>query len=65
MALAIATVLSAGLNVVLNALLIPQWGIVGAAIATTTSAIVINIIKLFFMQKVLKISLYSNNIFSK
>ena len=63
---AIATVLSAGLNVVLNALLIPQWGIAGAAIATTTSAIVINIIKLFFMQKRLKISLYSNSkIFSK
>lgn len=56
---AIATALSAALNIVLNALLIPRWGIVGAAIATTVSLIAINIIKVIFMQKALNLSIYS------
>lgn len=56
---AIATGLSALLNAILNYLLIPQWGINGAAIATTTSLIIINIIKVIFMQKKLNISLHS------
>lgn len=34
---ALGTGVTAGLNVVLNALLIPQWGLTGAAIATTVS----------------------------
>lgn len=55
---AIATGVSALLNVILNAILIPQWGIVGAATATTCSIITINIIKVFMMQKTLGISLY-------
>lgn len=58
---AIATGLSAFLNIILNALLIPRWGIVGAAIATTTSIITINAIKVMFVQKNLNISLYSLN----
>jgi O-antigen/teichoic acid export membrane protein len=57
-ATAIALGASATLNIILNALLIPQWGINGAAIATTTSLIIVNIIKVIFMQKILKISLY-------
>ncbi|MEO0835528.1 MAG: flippase [Cyanobacteria bacterium J06642_3] len=56
---AIATGISACLNIVLNALLIPMWGINGAAIATTASLIVINIIKVMMMRKTLNISLYS------
>ena len=56
---AIATGLSAFLNIVLNALLIPRYGIIGAAIATTISIITINAIKVMFVQKVLNISLYS------
>ena len=55
----IATGLSSFLNVIFNFLLIPKWGINGAAIATTTSLIIINIIKVIFMQKTLDISLYS------
>ncbi|MBE9044418.1 oligosaccharide flippase family protein [Pleurocapsales cyanobacterium LEGE 10410] len=39
-------------------LLIPQWGINGAAAATTTSLIVINILKVVFVRKKLNISLY-------
>ena len=58
---AIATVISAALNTVLNLLLIPQQGIVGAAIATTVSTIAINVIKVALMQKTLNISLYSGN----
>ena len=55
---AIATTISAVLNIVLNAILIPQWGINGAAIATSTSIITINIIKVMMMRKTLNISLY-------
>ena len=56
---AIATASSAILNAILNFLLIPQWGINGAAIATTMSLIIINIINVIFMQKTINISLYS------
>ncbi|MEL6441903.1 MAG: flippase [Cyanobacteria bacterium J06621_8] len=56
---AIAVGISAVLNAVLNFLLIPQWGINGAAVATTTSLIIINIVKVILMQKKLNISLYS------
>lgn len=56
---AIATASSAALNIVLNALLIPRWGIVGAAIATTASMVIINVIKVMLLQKILNISLYS------
>ena len=56
---AIATGLSASLNIILNALLIPRWGIVGAAIATTVSLIAINIIKVILLQKALNLSIYS------
>lgn len=56
---AIATGISAVLNIMLNAILIPKWGINGAAIATVTSIIAINIIKVIMMQKRLGIALYS------
>ncbi len=41
---AVAVAISAGVNVILNALFIPLWGIEGAAIATTTSTVVWNVI---------------------
>lgn len=41
---AIGTGISAVLNVILNALLIPAWGIAGASIATASSMIVSNIL---------------------
>lgn len=50
---------SAILNIVLNSVLIPMWGINGAATATTTSLIIINIMKAIFVQRKLGISLYS------
>jgi len=56
---AIATAISAVLNIMLNAILIPKWGINGAAIATVTSIFAINIIKVTMMQKKIGISLYS------
>lgn len=56
---AIAVGVSAVLNIILNGLLIPQWGLNGAAIATTTSIIAVNIIKLILMRKKLGILLYS------
>lgn len=56
---AIATGISAFLNAMLNFLLIPQWGINGAAIATTLSLVIVSSIKVIFMQKTLNISLYS------
>lgn len=56
---AIATGISALLNIILNAILIPQWGLNGAAIATTTSIVLINIIKVIMMQKTLGFSIYS------
>jgi len=57
---AIATGISAILNIILNAILIPQWGIDGAAIATSISILVINIIKVIMMRRILGISLYSS-----
>lgn len=56
---AMSTGASAVLNIALNALFIPRWGINGAAAATTISVFVINIINLVIMQKMVKISLYS------
>ena len=47
---------SAVLNVFLNALLIPQWGINGAAIATASSIILVNVVNMFLVKKKLKIS---------
>ena len=56
---AIAVGASAVLNIILNLILIPKWGINGAATATTTSLILINIIKAISVKKKLGISLYS------
>ena len=54
---AIAVGISAVLNIIFNALLIPQWGINGAAAATTASLIIINVLKVILTQRKLKISL--------
>ena len=43
------------LNVVLNALLIPRWGIEGAAIATASSAILLNLENTIWVRKKLGI----------
>lgn len=56
---AIAVGLNAILNIVLNSILIPRWGINGAATATTISLILINITKVILVKKRLGISLYS------
>ena len=53
---AIAAGCSAVLNVLLNAFLIPKWGINGAAAATTTSLIIVNVFNIFLVKKKLKIS---------
>ncbi|MGL5943949.1 MAG: flippase [Waterburya sp.] len=55
---AIAVAFSAVLNIILNFILIPQWGINGAAVATAISLFVINIINIIFVHKTLNISLY-------
>ncbi|MEB3214736.1 MAG: flippase [Nostocales cyanobacterium 94392] len=47
---------SAVLNVILNILLIPRWGIEGAAIATTSSMIVWNIISFVWVKNKLGIN---------
>jgi O-antigen/teichoic acid export membrane protein len=44
------------LNVVLNAFLIPLWGIEGAAVATSVSLIIVNITNTFIVQKKLNIN---------
>lgn len=56
---AIAVGMSAILNIVLNSILIPKWGINGAATATTTSLILINVMKAISVKRKLGISLYS------
>ena len=43
------------LNIILNALLIPQWGIVGAAVATASSSILMSIENTFWVRKKLGI----------
>ena len=50
---------TAVLNIVLNATFIPLWGINGAAIATTISLILTNILNVIFLQKTLNIFLFS------
>jgi O-antigen/teichoic acid export membrane protein len=47
---AISMTVSAVLNVIGNALLIPRWGIEGAAIATAGSTIFINIVKVIWVH---------------
>ncbi|TVM04151.1 MAG: flippase [Candidatus Brocadia sp. WS118] len=48
---AIGVGISAALNVILNALLIPQWGTAGAAIATASSMIAWNILLAIWVYK--------------
>ena len=60
---AIAIGCSAVLNIILNGIMIPLWGINGAAIATTTSLVTINIAQVFLVQQKLGIYLYSFSIF--
>jgi len=48
--------IGAGLNIVLNFLLIPIWGVSGAAIATATSMIVWNVILAIYVKRKLSIN---------
>lgn len=52
---AIGVGISAALNVILNALLIPKWGVAGAAIATASSMITWNILLGIWVYKTLGI----------
>lgn len=52
---AIGMAISAVLNIILNRGLIPLWGINGAAIATTSSGIIWNILLVFFVYQKLRI----------
>lgn len=51
---AVSTVISAIVNCILNALLIPMWGIQGAAVATTISFFIIWLIRLICARKYIK-----------
>jgi O-antigen/teichoic acid export membrane protein len=44
-----------GLNIILNVVLIPRYGIVGAAIATTISMVTWNVIAAFYVYKYYKV----------
>ncbi len=46
---------SAGLNIILNALLIPEYGILGGAIATSISLITSTALMLYYLKKILDI----------
>ncbi|SIQ30742.1 flippase [Halanaerobium kushneri] len=48
-------------NIILNILLIPKYGILGAAIATSLSVIVFNLFKLFKVNQILNINPYNFN----
>ena len=52
---AIGVGVSAVLNIILNFLLIPRWDAAGAATATTSSAIIWNVLLIFLVYKRLKI----------
>jgi O-antigen/teichoic acid export membrane protein len=53
----IGVAVSAILNIILNAALIPQWGAEGAAMATAISTVVWNILLVSFVQKKLNIKM--------
>lgn len=54
------TIYSAILNIALNLLLIPSYGILGAAIATASSIIVLNLSSAVFVKRSLGIKTYFN-----
>ena len=51
-----ASIAAAGINVILNIALIPQWGIVGAAIATATSLALYCIIRHVKVHRLLRVN---------
>ncbi len=53
-------IISALINLILNFLLIPFSGVLGAAIATMISLLVKNILAVFYVQRELKINIYAN-----
>ena len=51
-------------NVLLNVILIPIWGIVGAAIATTFSLLILSLVQMLYFKKLLKFS-YNKTLYFK
>ncbi len=51
----ISSLAGTGLNVVLNAVLIPRWGIEGAALATTSTTILVNLMNTLWVRQKLGI----------
>jgi O-antigen/teichoic acid export membrane protein len=48
---------AAVLNVILNLLLIPPYGLIGAAIATTVAYLFVLLLSLYFVQRIIKVKL--------
>ena len=61
--LLINNILMATMNIILNAVLIPKYGILGAAIATGVSIAVINIVRVFEVKHLLGIIPYNKEYF--
>lgn len=53
--IAVTTVLSATVNIILNCVLIPQYGALGAAVATAIAYFVMFIIRLIWLRKIIKL----------
>lgn len=60
---AVNTIITAFINLVLNYMLIPQLGIIGAAIATSISIVTLNIFRLFEMYQIHSIFPYKKEFF--
>ena len=57
------TIIAFILNIILNIILIPQYGILGAAWATLISLSIIGVIRVIEVKKILGLSLYSYKLF--
>ena len=55
------TSMGATLNIILNLILIPIYGIVGAAVATTSSLVLWNLLSLIYLHRKMKIQPYDKN----
>ena len=51
--IAITTVISAIINIIMNIVLIPQYGALGAAIATALAYFMMWLIRLFYLKKIM------------
>lgn len=53
--IAVTTVVSAGVNILLNAVLIPLWGVMGAAVATAAAYMVMWIVRLLVARRYIRL----------